>query len=548
MCAAVDDLTGAAAAVERMTGPGGPFELVEEDVLGTRMRVFARRDRSLTEVLARSVRHGERDYLVTETERISFVEHASRVASLARALREEYGVGKGDRVALLAANAPGWIVAFWATVSLGAIAVGYNSWWSPRETRYALGHTRPKVVVTDARRAPLLDGASVPVLSLEEDVERLSLRHPGEPLPAPGIEEDDPAAIIYTSGTSGRPKGAVHTHRNLLAVIGYSRYTDALAAEFGDRLAVRDRRHLLALPLFHIATLHNLAVPRLDGGGTVVMYQGRFEADRVLRLIERERVTNWGAVPTMAHRLLEHGGLDRYDLSSLTSFSLATAPSSPAFHERLRAALPGASGALANSYGLTETCTAVAVATAADLAERPDTLGRPIVSVELEIRDPAGVALPEGEEGEICVRSPFVMRGYWEDPDATDQAIRAGRWLHTGDIGVLEEGRVRLTSRRSDLIVRGGENVYPAEVEAALAECPGVRECVVVGVPHPDLGQEVGALVVTETGEALTEEGLAAFARDRLAYYKVPSRWRVTPEPLPRNATGKVVRRELPPV
>lgn len=548
MSATTDHQAAVTETVRRLTGPGGAFELVEEEVLGSRMRVFAHRGTSLAEVVAGSVRHGERDYIVTEHERISFAEHTRRVASLARVLHDEYGVRKGDRVAVLAANAPGWIVSFWATVSLGAVSVGYNSWWSAREIEYAIGHTRPKVVIADAERAGFVDGTRVRLLTLEDDIERMVRRHPDAALPAPEIDEDDPAVIMYTSGTSGRPKGAVHSHRNLLAVIDYQRMNDALATELGDPRDPRDRRHLLALPLFHIATLHNLAVPRLAIGSTAVMHQGRFDVERVLRLIERERVTNWGAVPTMAHRLVEHGDLDRYDLSSLTSFALASAPSSPAFHERLRKALPAARQSFANSYGLTESSTAATVATAADLAESPDTLGRPIVTVELEVRDPAGLPLPEGEEGEICLRSPFVMLGYWEDSEATAGAIGEDRWLRTGDIGVLEGGRVRLTSRRTDLILRGGENVYPAEVENVLTECPGVRECLVMGVPHQDLGQEVAAVVVSDGTRSLTPAGLTAFARERLAHYKVPARWRITGEELPRNATGKVVRREVAPL
>ncbi|WP_436740108.1 class I adenylate-forming enzyme family protein [Streptomyces sp. BBFR102] len=531
--------------LRRLTGPGGAFELVREDVLGTPIQVFAHRERSLADVVAASVRHGDRDYIVTEGERISFAEHARQVASLARVLEEEYGVGKGDRVAVLAANTPGWIVGFWATVSLGAIAVGYNAWWTAPEIAYGIEHTRPKVVLADERRAASVDGSRVPLLTFEKDVPELVRRYPDSPLPKPEIDEDDPAVIMYTSGTSGRPKGAVHTHRNLLAVIDYLRCSSALAAELGDPVAPEDRRHLLALPLFHIAALHNLAVPRLVDGGTVVLYEGRFEVDRVLRLIGRERVTNWGAVPTMAHRLIEHGDLSGYDLSSLSSFALASAPSTPAFHDRLRAVLPVARHALANSYGLTECCTGATVATPADLAEAPDSLGSPVVAVELEVRDPAGVPLPEGQEGEVCLRSPYVMLGYWNDPQATAESVRADRWLHTGDIGVVRNGRLRLTSRRSDLILRGGENVYPAEIENVLSDHPEVQECLVIGVPHPDLGQEVAAVVVTDAGSSLTEESLAAFLSGRLAYYKVPSRWRVTSQSLPRNATGKVIRREV---
>ncbi|WP_228646242.1 class I adenylate-forming enzyme family protein [Microtetraspora sp. AC03309] len=528
----------------RLTGPGGDFELAEEDVLGARMQVYKNRARSLGQVLADSARFGDRDYIVTASERLSFTEHLSQVASLATALRDEYGVRPGDRVAINAANSPAWIVSFWATVTLGAVAVGYNAWWSRREVAYALDHNEPTVVIADAKRAALVED-DVTVLTMEDDIPRLARLHPDAVLPIADVAEDDPAVILYTSGTSGRPKGAVHSHRNVTSVIEYHRMNDAMMRAFGDPSDPADRRYLLALPLFHIASLHNLAVPRLATGSAVVMHQGAFDVDRVLRLIEKERVTNWGAVPTMAHRLIEHGDLSKYDLSSLRSFALASAPSSTAFKERLRRAFPPAKDALVDSYGLTETSTAVAAATPADLAEAPGTLGRPIMTVRVEIRDPLGEPLPEGEEGEICVRSPFNMLGYWKDPEATDRTIRADRWLHTGDIGVMEQGRIRLTTRRSDLILRGGENVYPAEIENVLAEHPAVLECVVIGVPHPDLGQEVMAVVVTDGEHPVSEDDLRAHAQGELAYFKVPSRWRITTERLPRNATGKVVRSDV---
>ncbi|WP_370936038.1 class I adenylate-forming enzyme family protein [Amycolatopsis sp. cg13] len=527
--------------LQALTAPGGPCELRTETVLGVPMTVFAHRARSLGEVLAASARHGEREYLVTADRRITFAAHARQVASVACALREDYGIGKGDRVAIAAANSPEWVVAFWATVSLGAIAVGCNAWWSRRELEYALGHTRPSLVVADAKRAALLDG--VPVLTVEEDIPRLA-RRSDAPLPSCAVEEDDPAVILYTSGTTGRPKGAVHTHRNLTSVIEFHRLNSEVARALGDLVDPSARRYLLGVPLFHIAGLHNLVVPRLADGSAVVLHQGGFDAERVLRLVEAERVTNWGVVPTMAHRLLEHGNLDRYDLSSLTAFTLGAAPSSPAFQQRLRAELPVAEQGLVDSYGLTESSTAISVATSADLAASPGTVGHPIATVELEIRDAFGELVPDGGAGEICVRSPFTMLGYWEDPEATAAAIDDQRWLHTGDIGVLSGGQLRLTARRSDLILHGGENVYPAEVENVLAEHPAVRECIVLGVPHVDLGQEVAAVVVVSA--SVGEEELRAFAAERLAYFKVPSRWRIGTEPLPRNVTGKVVRNQVP--
>ncbi|WP_040868916.1 class I adenylate-forming enzyme family protein [Nocardia exalbida] len=535
-----------AEAAGRLTGPGGRFEMVIEDVLGAPMPVVRHRKSSLREVLVAASAHGDRDYLVTADRRISFTEHAAAVAALATALRDRFGVGKGDRVGILAANTPEWVITFWAAQALGAIAVGYNAWWAPREIAYGVEHTGPTVLVVDAKRAAAAElDIRIPLLTMEHDVPALIAEHRTDELPHADIDEDDPAVILYTSGTSGRPKGAVHSHRNLVAVTDYHLFGDALAAALtGATELPTGRRFLLTSPLFHIASLHNLAVPRLVSGDAAVIHQGSFDADRVLRLIETERVTNWGAMPTMATRMLDLD-LSGYDLSSLAAFSLNSAPSSAALQQKLRDQLPVARNALVTSYGLTECSTAATLASPAELAAFPDTVGRPVVGVTLEIRDSAGNAVPDGAEGEIWVRSPYVMLGYWQDETATAAAITADRWLRTGDIGILEDGRLRLSGRRSDLILRGGENVYPTEIEQCLEEHPAVRECAVLGVPDADLGQQVAALVVVDNSTATSEDELRAFTAERLAYYKVPARWRLTTTALPRNATGKVVRAQL---
>ncbi|WP_227983870.1 class I adenylate-forming enzyme family protein [Nocardia spumae] len=548
MTRAADPQAIAARITAELTGPGGPFEMQVEQVLGAPIPVMRNRRRSMAELFHAGTAWGAQDYLVTAERSITFAEHGAAVTALARALADRYGVAKGDRVGILAANTPEWVMTFWAAQLLGAIPVGYNAWWAPREVAYGLEHTRPTVVVADAKRAALLaDTASdVAVLTMEADLPELIAAYPG-PAPETPIAEDDPAVILYTSGTSGRPKGVVHTHRNLLAVCDYHRFTDAMMAAFRGQQpgpGPSERRFLLTSPLFHIASLHNLIIPRLATGATVVMHTGSFDPHRVLTLMERQRVTNWGAVPTMVSRMLEHD-LSRYDLSNLVAFSLNAAPSSPAFHQRLRRELPMAEVALTTSYGLTESGTAATVATPPVLAAFPDTVGMPIIGVSVEIRDPGNRPLPDGEEGEICVRSPYVMLGYWNDPGATANAIDGERWLHTGDFGVLEQGRLRLSGRRSDLILRGGENVYPTEIENALDEHPQVVESAVLGVPHEDLGQEVAAVVVVADPAAVTEDELRAFTAERLAYFKVPARWVITAQPLPRNATGKVVRREI---
>ncbi|NUS45240.1 MAG: acyl--CoA ligase, partial [Mycobacteriaceae bacterium] len=440
------------------------------------------------------------------------------------------------------------VIGFWAAQCLGAIAVGYNAWWAAPEIGYGLEHTEPAVLLVDEPRAARVAqlGLDIPVLTMESDVPALIAEFACAEPEVPDIAEDDPAVVLYTSGTSGRPKGALHSHRNLLAVVDYHRFSDALAAAFAGCVdsGPSDRRYLLTSPLFHIASLHNLVVPRLATGGAVVMHQGSFDPAQVLGLIQRERATHWGAVPTMAKRLLDVD-LSGYDLSSLTGFALASAPSSPALQERLRAELPFAGQALVDSYGLTECCTAVSVATPPELAAFPGTVGRPVIGVEVEIRDAAGNPLPDGREGEICVRSAYVMLGYWRDERATAAAIDPRRWLRTGDIGVRDNGRLRLTGRRSDLILRGGENIYPVEIEQVLDEHPAVLESAVIGVADPDLGQTPAAVVVVADPGDVDEAELADFAAHRLAYFKVPTAWRITTVPLPRNATGKAIRARI---
>lgn len=530
-------------AVAHLTGVGERFEIVDEPVLGRVMPVFKNRTRTLRDLLGASAEHGDAEYLVCDECRITFTDHLTRVSSFAEELRREYGIKKGDRVAILSANNVQWIMTFWAVTSLGAIAVGMNSMWSAQEIAYGMQHCAPVLVVADAKRRELLGDVDVPVLSTEVDVPRLCAVHADAALSDGDLAEDDPAVILYTSGTTGRPKGATHSHRNIITANDFHQFNDALATHLGVPSA--RRRFLLSNPLFHIASLHNLAVPRLSVGDTAVIYSGRFDIDRVLRLIEREKVTNWGAVPTMANRLVSHGDLARYDLSSLKTMSLGSAPSSFALKEQVRELLPVAGRSLGTTYGLTESSTAATLATAADLAEYPDSVGRPVVTMSVEVRDDQGRRVPDGYEGEICLRGPHVMLGYWNNDEATQAAIDKDGWLSTGDLGFMADGHLRVSSRRSDLILRGGENVYPVEVENALSEHPAVQECAVIGVPHSDFGEEVGAIVVVDAPGLVSEAELTEFVRARLAKYKVPSKWRLTVDPLPRNATGKVVRRQL---
>src|SRR5699024_2564504 len=424
---------------------------------------------------------------------MSFTRHYATVAALAVALREEYSIGKGDRVAVCAANSPERIVTFWASVSIGAVVVGMNSWWAAPEITHGLDLTEPTVLIADEPRRDLLGACGVPVLAIEHDIRMLAERYSGSQLPVTEVDEDDPAVILFTSGTSGSPKGVTHSHRNILAACWFHLFNDALATELG--VPPGERRFLLSSPLFHIASLHNLAVPRLASGDTAVIHLGRFEPDRVLQLLEQERVTDRGAGPTMLTRLLDHPRLQHYDLSALRAPSVNSAPSGAAFKERVRDPFPGTAGqSLGTSYGLTESATAATVAGPDALASDPETVGHPVRTMHVEIRDNDGNRVPDGVEGEIHLRGPMVMLGYWCDPQATAAATAAGGWFRTGDLGTMYSGRLRISSRRSDLILRGGENVYPAEVEQQLETHPAVRECIVLGSPHADLGEEVAAV------------------------------------------------------
>ncbi|MDN5894798.1 MAG: AMP-binding protein [Nocardioides sp.] len=529
-------------AIAALTAPGARFEIRREDVRGNAIAVFANRHRALPELLAASRGFGDADYLVTEDSRMSFREHHEAVAALATALRDEYGVRPGDRVALCGANSPEWIVAFWASVALGAVAVAMNSHWAGPEIQHGLDLTEPVVVIADEPRRALLGHPGGAVLSFEEDHPALVAKNRGAPMPETDIAEDDPAAILFTSGTTGRPKGATHSHRNMIAAVWFHLLNDAVAAELGNPQS--GRRYLLLTPLFHIAALHNLAVIRLAIGDTAVIHRGRFDIDRVLRLIEEERITNWGAVPTMLSRLVE-ADLSSYDLSSLRSVTVNSAPSSTLLKEKLLEVLPHVGRALGTSYGLTESSTGATIASAADLLEDSHSVGRPAPTMEVEVREANGLVVTDGVEGEIHLRGPQVMLGYWQNPEATAAASAPGGWFRTGDLGSMVNGHLRIASRRSDLILRGGENVYPAEVEEQLCAHPAVAECIVLGVPDDDFGQAVATRVVTRPGVDVTEEDLRGHLLERLARYKAPTRWALTTDPLPRNATGKVNRGQV---
>jgi len=532
---------------EQLTGPGAPFELGLEDVLGEQMLVFKNRPRSLCDVLAASEAYDENEFLLFGDRRVGYLEHRTQVAQLAHSLAEKYDVRSGDRVAILGANSPEWIIGFWAVTSLGGIAVAMNGWWSADEIGHALADSQPKLLIGDRKRLSRIAGDQhgLPVVEMESDLPGLCSGS-ADP-PEVDIDEDAPACILYTSGTTGRAKGAVLSHRSMVASVGLQTLNGAATriASGATDAPSGPPCTLLTTPLFHVSGLNAGVVMMLSIGAKVVLREGRFDPVDVMRLIEQERVTSWSSTPTMVHRVLNHPDLGRFDLSSVTHLGSGGSALSASLQDRMRERVPSAARGVGLGYGLTESGGIATINSGEELEHRPTSSGRAMPCVDVEVRDHVGRALPDGAEGEIFVRSPLVMLGYWRNPGATAESIGEGRWLRTGDIGRLEEGHLYINSRARDLIIRGGENIYPTEVEQALEAHPHVDEAAVVGVDHEELGQEIHAFVVPKKGEVLDRVVLSAWVRERLAAFKVPAVWTFQSAALPRNASGKLVKAML---
>jgi long-chain acyl-CoA synthetase len=510
-----------------MSEPLQSFEIVEEEVLGQRMPVFRDRHRSLRELLDASLAFGDREYLVDPAtdgslRRITYAEHHAAVARVAAMLRDR-GVGPGDRVAILGRNSIEWVVTFWATVSLGAIAVGLNAWWSEDELAYGISDCEPKILVDDMSVVtPLLSGVVVD-------------------FPVVEVDEDDPAVIIYTSGTTGFPKGATHSHRNLVGLVQTQRCVAASRVPPGFELP--PARILATTPLFHVAGLHSGVVAALGAGSTVIWQAGRFDPDVTLATIERERVTSWTSVPTTVWRVVHHPRVRDYDTSSLFHIGGGGAAWSPALQDKMREVF-GEHLAYGIGYGLTESNGLATSASYKELREHPESVGRTAPTIAVKVVDQMTGESTDGT-GEICIRGPLNMLGYWRNPEATRAVLDEERWLHTGDLGELRDGMLFLTTRRTDLILRGGENVYPMEIESCLEGHPQVAEVAVVGVADDELGQQVVAVIVPHAGQQVDDAELTSYVKERLAYFKVPAQWVVRTDPLPRNALGKLVRAEV---
>lgn len=531
---------------------GGPFEIVDIEVDGVTIRSFKNRIRTLRDLLLKSVDFGDNTYMLatdgTSERRISFAEHARLVASVAAAFRDRYDVQPGDRVAILGANSPEWVIAFWAAISLGAVAVGLNGWSTGPEIAYFLDDCEPKVLVADRKRVERIEGEpGVPVVVMEDDFAELEKYAPDAAFADLPVDEDDPAIILYTSGTTGRPKGAINTHRNVSSYLMLNFYNGAKAMMLAPPPAPGDPPplppcQLVSSPLFHVSGLHSAAVMMLATGLKSVWLMGRFDPAVAMRVIEEEQCTGWSFTETLLHRMVNFPDADKYDLSSIKMVGGGGSPVAPSLIERTRQVFPNARHSVGIGYGQTECAALATLNNGQELIDFPLSVGRPLPTVELEIRDPFGAAVADGVEGEVCLRGPMVMPGYWRRPEETAETITADRWLRTGDIGRMEDGRLYLSSRKRDLIFRGGENVYPVEIEKIIEDHPDVEECGVIGVDDPELGQRVKAVVVPRLGHTIDVEAVRAFCAGQLAYYKVPEQWEVREGSLPRNAAGKILK------
>lgn len=542
------------AAWTELIAPGAAYEVTTVEVRGQTLRTFVQAPRSMTEIWMATSAFADRSYLVFGDERITYGEAHEAVASVASWMAQ-HGVVPGDRVAIAMRNYPEWMLAYWACLSIGATAVGMNAWWVAEELAFALDDAAPRIVVCDAERHDRL----VDWLRRNPGTAIVLVRADARPATTPWSEvaactaiipthdpdPDDDACIFYTSGTTGTPKGARLTHRGCInTVLGIGFVTDLtrrsalaegeLPAEAPVPIA------LVTTPLFHVTANNALANPVTAAGGTLVLMH-RWDAGEALRLIETERVTVMSGVPTMTRELLAHPDAPRRDLSSIVTLSGGGAPVPPDLVARV--AEDAAPMQPSTGFGMTETCGLVSGISGDAYLRRPTSCGRPIPTFEVEIRDDDGRAVPPGIVGELCVKGAGVIKGYLNRADATAETIVDG-WLRTGDIAYVDpQGYIFIVDRKKDMVLRGGENVYCAEVEAALYRHPAVAEACVFGVPDERLGEAVAAAVLLQG--AVSIEELQAHAASLIAAFKVPRHVWIVDAPLPRNASGKFLRRDL---
>ncbi|MGB3792062.1 MAG: class I adenylate-forming enzyme family protein [Sphingopyxis granuli] len=550
-------------ATAALTAPDAPFEMEVVPIRGIATRVWKNAPHDLGELLDLSRVHGERPFTILDDERISYAANWRATAAFARAL-QAMGVGPGDRVAFAMRNLPEWPMVFFAITTIGAIAVPLNAWWTGAELAYGIRDSGSKIVIVDGERyerlrehrAMLPDverwivargaGPIVDTTALEEIVGAPAswAALPGDDRPRVAIDSDDAAAIFYTSGTTGQPKGALGTHRNMMTNILSGGFSGARSfLRRGEPVPEPQPRTILTvIPMFHVTACSAMLMGTMAAGNTTI-FMRKWDAVRAMEIIEREQVNVTGGVPTIAWQLIEHPDRANYDLSSLEAIAYGGAPSAPELVRRIYeefGALPG------NGWGMTETMATVTSHSSEDYLNRPTSAGPPVAVADLEIRAEDGVTvLPVGTVGELWARGPMIVMGYWNKPEATAETFVDG-WVRTGDLARLdEEGFLYIVDRAKDMVLRGGENIYSSEVENVLYDHPAVTDCAVIGIPHRTLGEEPAAIVHLAPGTTATEVELQDWVRARLAAFKVPVAIRFAADTLPRNANGKILKKDL---
>jgi acyl-CoA synthetase (AMP-forming)/AMP-acid ligase II len=556
-----------------LTAPGAQFATTTIDVRGVPITVFESALPSMRSVWEMARGYGDRDYVVYEDERYTFAEADAIIRALAARLVDTHGVQPGDRVALAMRNYPEWVFGYWAVISIGAAVVGMNAWWTTEEMKYGLSDSRPRVLIADGERVervlPVLDE-----LRSTAPMALITVRYDGDlpdgaerwedvidpasapaDLPSVEIDPDDDSCIFYTSGTTGFPKGAQLTHRgsvhNLLNLVFMTTVAGLAGAKAGvvppapavDANGQPKQTVFMApTPLFHVTANNCLLHPATISGARIV-FTYKWDAGRALELIEREGVTNFSGVPTMSRELLMHPDWATRDTSTLAGMGGGGAPLQPDLVDKIDKSLAG--GAPSTGYGLTETHGIVTANSGSLYVAKPLSCGRVVPTLEAKLVDENDNEVPAGQPGELCVRGAIVIKGYLNRPEATADSIRDG-WFHTGDVATIDDdGFVFIVDRIKDMVLRGGENVYCSEVEAAIYELDGVAEAAVFGVPDDRLGEIVGAAIVLAPGASMTEEQLLERLGEHLAKFKIPERVWFLSDSLPRNANGKFVKRDL---
>ncbi|MEO6571327.1 MAG: class I adenylate-forming enzyme family protein [Ilumatobacteraceae bacterium] len=547
--------------------PGTMFEIQETEIRGVPTKVFAGTPPNIRTLFALAAARTD-DFIVYEHERWTMPDVLGLAGRIGHALVHDLGIANGDRVAIAMRNYPEWIAAFVAITSVGAVAVPLNAWWVTDEITFALHDSGARVVFADQERLGRMQQATVgditaTVVAVRTDgplpdgvIGLDDLLPDGAELPAVDIAPDDDMMILYTSGTTGRPKGAVSTHRAVLSAlmcfaargaVGALREPtspddgDAGADDVADPDAGRSA-FMLCVPLFHVTGLVPVMLGSFLGGSKLVMTH-KWDPDRALELIEQERVTNFVGVPTMSWDLLEAPTFSRRDTSSLRSVGGGGAPMPPELVRRIEDNF--SKGRPGLGYGMTETNAYGPQNAGDDFLAHPTSTGRVVPAMDLRVTDPDGTPLPTGKTGEIWFRGPTLISGYWNRPEATADTIVDG-WLRSGDLGRIDEdGFVYISDRAKDMVLRGGENIYCAEVEATIYEHPAVYEAAVYGIPHERLGEELACHVMVKPGSSLEAGELQRFVGERLAKFKVPTTITIVHEQLPRNASGKILKRDL---